>query len=120
MSSYVKFKTWEPLFCYQNKAEINNMPSNPKHSHSVDGNDDNPLDSANPGSDLNPVFGGDVQPQEINDKKIMGAPDPMKPDQAEATKTVDTHPVFGNNAQPQDVYHEKIVGAADTEEEPTS
>lgn len=96
------------------------MPSNLKQGHSAGGNDANPIDSANPGSEFSPVFGGDVQPQEINDKKIMGAADPIVPDQAAATETADTHPVFGSNAQPQDVYDKKIMGDTDPEQEPAS
>ena len=84
----------------------------------IDNDHDNSPDSANPGSELNPVFGGDVQPQEVNDKKIVGAPDPTDSVQAAATETADTHPVFGSNAQPQDVYHERKGRAPDPDEEP--
>lgn len=93
------------------------MTNGPLQSGMTGDDEKNSPDSANPGSELNPVFGGDVQPQEINDKKIVGAPDPNEPVQAAATETADTHPVFGSNAQPQDVYHERIGRAPNPEKD---
>lgn len=67
-------------------------------------------------TDAHPVFGSNVQPQEIYHEKAIGASAYDNLDQTDATDTADAHPVFGSSVQPQDVHDEKVIGASDTDD----